>query len=201
MSRERGRHRIWSRLQALSCQHRAVHGVQTHELLGHDLSWSQTVHRLSHPSAPSWSQFLNWDLMSTFGSPFMPSEHKDYNTVGLSSGPQSGQFRFHPLLFITIFAQNFINSCWVLLPSTSLPPLCTHPPCISSFIQPPQSLFHQTTPWAVVLRGSVFPVELFPACSPGSPRTVWRAPSSNDRFNSNKQIKNNICSSKTFYCI
>ena len=30
--RMRGRHRIWSRLQALSCQHRARHGARTHRL-------------------------------------------------------------------------------------------------------------------------------------------------------------------------
>ena len=47
--RERGRHRIWSRLQALSCQHRARRGAQTHGPWDHDLSWSQT---LSHPGAP-----------------------------------------------------------------------------------------------------------------------------------------------------
>ena len=50
--RERGRHRIWSRLQALSCQHRARHGARTHELWDHDLSRSWTLNRLSHPGAP-----------------------------------------------------------------------------------------------------------------------------------------------------
>ena len=37
--RERGRHRIWS------CQHKPW---------AHDLSWSQTLNRLSHAGAPSW---------------------------------------------------------------------------------------------------------------------------------------------------
>ena len=32
----RGRHRIWSRFQALSCRHRAQHGAQTHRLQDHD---------------------------------------------------------------------------------------------------------------------------------------------------------------------
>ena len=50
--RERGRHRIWSRLEALSCQHRAWHGARTHELWDHDLSRSQTPNLLSHPGAP-----------------------------------------------------------------------------------------------------------------------------------------------------
>ena len=36
--RERGRHRIWSRLQTLSCQHRAGCGAWTHEPQYHDLS-------------------------------------------------------------------------------------------------------------------------------------------------------------------
>ena len=47
--RERGRHRIWSRLQALSCQHRARHGARTHEPWDHDPSRSQTFNQLSHP--------------------------------------------------------------------------------------------------------------------------------------------------------
>ena len=49
--RERGRHRIRSRLQALSCQHRAWCGAQTHGLWDHDLSGSRTLNRLSHPGA------------------------------------------------------------------------------------------------------------------------------------------------------
>ena len=36
-SKERGRHRIRSRLQALSCQHRAQCGARTHEARDHDL--------------------------------------------------------------------------------------------------------------------------------------------------------------------
>ena len=50
--RERGRPRIRSRLQALSCQHRAWRGAQTHRLWDHDLSWSWLPNRLSHPGAP-----------------------------------------------------------------------------------------------------------------------------------------------------
>ena len=50
--RERGRHKIQSRVQALSCQHRAQHGSWTHELWDHDLSWGQTLNRLSHPGVP-----------------------------------------------------------------------------------------------------------------------------------------------------
>ena len=51
-NRERGRHRIWSRLQALSCQHRVWCGARTPEPWDHDLSWSRTLNRLSHPGAP-----------------------------------------------------------------------------------------------------------------------------------------------------
>ena len=45
-ARERGRRRLWSRLQALSCQQS---GAQTHELRGHDLSWSWMLNWPSHP--------------------------------------------------------------------------------------------------------------------------------------------------------
>ena len=49
---QRGRHRIRSRLQVLSCQHRAWCWVRTHEQQDHDLSWSRTLNRLNHPAAP-----------------------------------------------------------------------------------------------------------------------------------------------------
>ena len=47
--RGRGRHRIRSRLQSLSCQHRAQRGAWTHEPRDHDMSQSQTLNQLSHP--------------------------------------------------------------------------------------------------------------------------------------------------------
>ena len=50
---ERGRHKIQSRLQALSCQGRTRHGAQAREPGDHDLSWSQTLNWLSHPGIPS----------------------------------------------------------------------------------------------------------------------------------------------------
>ena len=49
---ERGRHRIWNRPQALSCQHRARRGARTHGPWDHDLSRSRTLNRPSHPGAP-----------------------------------------------------------------------------------------------------------------------------------------------------
>ena len=59
---ERGRdrercNRIWNRLQALACQHRAWHGARTPGLRDYDLSWSWTLKRLSHPGAPSVATF------------------------------------------------------------------------------------------------------------------------------------------------
>ena len=56
--RERGRHRIWNRLQALSCQHRARRGAWTHGPRDHDLSQSRPLNRLSHPGAPKDFFFL-----------------------------------------------------------------------------------------------------------------------------------------------
>ena len=50
---ERGRHRIWSRLRALSCQHRAQHGARTHEVWDIDLSQSRMLNWQSHPGAPN----------------------------------------------------------------------------------------------------------------------------------------------------
>ena len=49
--RERGRHRIRSRFQALSSQHRARRGARTRELGERDLSRSESLNRLSHPGA------------------------------------------------------------------------------------------------------------------------------------------------------
>ena len=60
--RERGRHRIWSRLQALSCWHRAWRRAQTHRLQDYDLSQSWTLNQLSHPGAPVIKCF--WVLAS-----------------------------------------------------------------------------------------------------------------------------------------
>ena len=50
--RERGRHRIQSRLQALSGQHRARRGARTRGPRDRDLSQSRTPNRPSHPGAP-----------------------------------------------------------------------------------------------------------------------------------------------------
>ena len=58
--RETRRHGIWSRLQALSCQHRARRGAWTHQLWDRDLSRSRAPNWLSHPGAPcSFFYFCN----------------------------------------------------------------------------------------------------------------------------------------------
>ena len=52
-ARERGRHRIWSRFQAVSCQHRTQHGAGTHQPWEHNLSWSWTLNLLRHSGTPN----------------------------------------------------------------------------------------------------------------------------------------------------
>ena len=57
--RERRRNRIWSRLQAPRCPHRAWGGAQTHKLWDRDLSWSWMLNRLNCPRAPKvWKILL-----------------------------------------------------------------------------------------------------------------------------------------------
>ena len=57
-SAEGERHRIGSRLQALSCQYRATGGGQTHKPWDHDQSQSPMLNRLSHPGVPNVYLFL-----------------------------------------------------------------------------------------------------------------------------------------------
>ena len=58
--RERRKHTIWNKLQALSCQHRAQCGARTWEQRDHDLSQSWTTYWLNHPGAPL---FFFWFLI------------------------------------------------------------------------------------------------------------------------------------------
>ena len=71
--RERGRHRLWSRLQHPSCQHGVWCGAQTHKPWYHDLSWSWSLNRLSHPGAPElsfpWSPGGCWPELGHGGAP------------------------------------------------------------------------------------------------------------------------------------
>ena len=64
--RERDTHRIQSRLQAPSCQHRARCGIQTHKPQDHDLSRSLTPNRLSHPGALEFILLLSYNRRSWF---------------------------------------------------------------------------------------------------------------------------------------
>ena len=64
--RERGKHRIWGGLQALSCQHRASHGTWTHELWDHDLSQSQTHSTKWATQAPLLMVICNFSFLLIF---------------------------------------------------------------------------------------------------------------------------------------
>ena len=66
--RERGRHRIGSRLQALSHQPRARRGARTHRPRDRDLSWSRTLNRLSQPGAPKCLFILERESASQGGA-------------------------------------------------------------------------------------------------------------------------------------
>ena len=74
--RERGRHRIRSRLQILSCQHRAWHGAWTHKPWDHDLRWSRTLNWLSQPGAPGHQHF--WSINYKSGG---FSEHLTFDNL------------------------------------------------------------------------------------------------------------------------
>ena len=63
---ERGRHRIRSRLQAPSCQHRARCGTRTRKPRDHDLSQSQTLNWLNHPGAPDCFNLLKIQYIQVF---------------------------------------------------------------------------------------------------------------------------------------
>ena len=79
---ERGRHRIRSRLQAPSCQHKAQCWAQIHEPWDHDLSQSQMVNRLSHPGAPRvLITFVRSPLSSPNHLPEAP--HSNVITLGI----------------------------------------------------------------------------------------------------------------------
>ena len=56
---------IWRRLQALSCQHRAKCGAQTHKLWDHALSLSGTLNQLSYPGAPQIFKYCIYFLCVT----------------------------------------------------------------------------------------------------------------------------------------
>ena len=78
--RERGRHRIWSRLQAPSYEHRARRESRIHELWDHDLSQSRTPTRLSHLGDPGTSG--SWHGSYLHESPVGPANPLFYEGGG-----------------------------------------------------------------------------------------------------------------------
>ena len=111
--RERGRHRIWIRLQAPSCQHRARRRAWTHRPRNHDPSWSWTLNRLCHPGAPTALVFkINESFRSTWMT--QSSEHLTLAQImisqSVSSSPASGS----------------VLTAWSLEPVSDsvTPPLC-----------------------------------------------------------------------------
>ena len=64
-------------LRALSGQHRAQRGAQTQEPGDHDLSWSQTLNRLSHPGVPLLLFYRKEETLSFLFSfhPWMQARH------------------------------------------------------------------------------------------------------------------------------
>ena len=59
--RERGRHRIRSRLLALSCQHRARCGARSHKPWDHDLWWSWLLNWATQ-APQTWVDFWTYNL-------------------------------------------------------------------------------------------------------------------------------------------
>ena len=91
-----GADRIRNRLQALSCQHRAWCGAQTHKPWDHDLSQSQMLNRLSHPGALRFiSSFPH--LMPFISFPFPIALAKTFSTVLNRSGRSE-----HFVLFVVL---------------------------------------------------------------------------------------------------
>ena len=66
-ARGKGRHRIWSRLQAPSHQPRARRGARTHGPRDRDLSRSRMPNQLSHPGAPVFLIFKNSSFCLLYG--------------------------------------------------------------------------------------------------------------------------------------
>ena len=96
---ERGRHRIWSRLLALSCQHRARCGARTHKPWDHDPSWSRMLNWLSHPGAPTLITILK------AVSP---------NTVTLGDRALTYEFSLQQALMFTLtYIVEKTQTCWI----------------------------------------------------------------------------------------
>ena len=81
----RERETIWSRLQALNCQHRAQLTAWTHGPGEHDLSRSRTLNRLRPPKHPSPTTFLVPPQRSWWNTPlhFFSSSSMDFMSSSL----------------------------------------------------------------------------------------------------------------------
>ena len=97
--RER-RHRIWSRLQAPSCQHRAWRRARTHKLWDRDLSQSRMLNRLSHPGAPTLKGnfILGLENASTFTGCELFRPWSDFSIKSTLISPARFYFSFLPVL-------------------------------------------------------------------------------------------------------
>ena len=110
-SRERGRHRIWSRFQALSCQHRAWCGARTHKLWDHDLRQSQMLNRLSHPGAPT-----NWNLNKNLKR----TEHRFQSRWEIWRVADFGVPGWLSWLSVWLRLRSWSHSLWVRAPHQAL---------------------------------------------------------------------------------
>ena len=89
--RERGRHRIQSKLQAPSCQHRARRRPRTHEPRDRDLGQSRTPNRPSHPGAPVSPSYISPVSLTVFIH--LPTQLSQVDI------PSTSRFPSSPLLF------------------------------------------------------------------------------------------------------
>ena len=93
--RERGRHRIWSRLQAPSCQYRARCGARTHKPWDGDLSQSQTLNWLSHPGVQVYSFLIS---VSSQYDTWKPSIQNNWKNEWMNEWTNESRFRDHNTL-------------------------------------------------------------------------------------------------------
>ena len=108
--RNRGRHRIGSRFQTLSCQHRAQCGAWTHKPWDRDLNWSWMLNRLSYPGTPSSALFSVTFHQTEISVPFLLSLNVSCSSISSlnptmfsQSPPWSPQVRTSPLSHFWMF--------------------------------------------------------------------------------------------------
>ena len=105
--RERGRHRMGSRLQALSHQPRARRGARTRGPRDRDLSRSRTLNLLSHPGAPTWTSIVTVpspgtpDPPSPLGKLWWPLERHSFPELLPSLGPNRRVSEVEPSVHVS----------------------------------------------------------------------------------------------------